>query len=286
VRIGSRVQGPPHWMDGPTSRPTPESAVQRTARLFSGTELELLVELIRAEFKSSDQGTALGALWSMASPLVALIVMYTVFHRHFGGDVPAYPLYLLLGIVLVSFFRSTTSDLMGLLPRQRGLLVNTTVPPLTVFMAAASTNVSKLVGQLLLCAGLSGFYGLLTLRGLLAFVPLLVAFVALALGVSLILCTIRMFFKDAEHLWRLGSRLLFFGTPVFYTLDSMSPQTRTFLYWINPLTPFLIAFREDMMGLGVAGWDTFIYSVMLGVVALAVGYWAFVLRERQAVEVA
>jgi ABC-2 type transport system permease protein len=267
------------------SLPTSDSPFQRIARLFSGAELEILVALVRAEFKGSDQGSALGAIWSAASPLVALVVLYVVFHRHFGEDIPAYPLYLLLGIVLVGFFRSTTSDLMTLFSHQRSLLMNTTVPPLTVLLAAASTNISKLLGQLLICTALSGFYGLLTVRALLL-LPLLVGFVALTLGVAMLLCTIRVFFKDTGHLWRLGSRLLFFATPVFYTLDSMSPQTRPLLFWLNPLTPFLIGFREGLMHLGQASWETFLYSIVIGLVALAIGYWAFLLRERQAVEMA
>ncbi len=258
----------------------------RTSRLFTRPNFELLIELVRTEFKTSDQGTILGAMWSLLGPVAALAVMHLVFHRNFGSAIPAYPLYLLLGIVVVGFFRTMTSSMMVMFPGQRNLLINTTVPGLAVFTAQASTNVSRLIAELLLCAALSVHYGLFSLRTLALLIPLLIGFLALSIGVALILCTARVFFRDAEHLWRLASRLLFFGTPVFYALDGLSPWAQSVLYWANPLTPFLLAFRDALMGGGEAGWPVVAHSLALGGVALVIGYVTFALLEHEAVEIA
>ena len=69
-----------------------------------------LRELAITDFKLKYQGSALGYLWSFARPLLLFAVLYFVFNRFFriGASVPHYALFLLLGIVLWSFFTDST----------------------------------------------------------------------------------------------------------------------------------------------------------------------------------
>ena len=257
---------------------------QRAARLSTRSNRELLVELVRAQFKGSDQGSVVGLLWSLVGPIVMLVVLYSIFSARFGAEVPAYPLYLLLGIVLVSFFTGVTRYMLSVFPSQRPLLLNSTVPSETLIASRLVMIGYKLAIELLLCAALSVWYGLFSWHTLLLVAPLLIAYAGLALGVGLVLAVARAFARDLEHLWGLTSRVLFIATPVFYTLDGGSPVVRTLLYWLNPLTPFVESFRRAFMGGEYGTWGSFAHSLLVGWVAFAIGYSVFLWLEHSAVE--
>lgn len=257
---------------------------QRAARLSTRSNRELLVELVRAQLRGSDQGSVLGLLWSLGGPIVMLVVLYSVFSARFGAEVPAYPLYLLLGIVLVSFFGAVTGYMLSVFPSQRSLLLNSTVPSETLIASRLVMIGYKLATELLLCTALSVWYGLFSWRTLLLVPPLLIAYAGLALGVGLALAVARAFARDLEHLWGLTSRVLFIATPVFYTLDGASSPTRTILYWLNPLTPFVESFRLAFMGGEYGSWGSLAHSLLVGLGAFAIGYSVFLWLEHSAVE--
>ena len=72
----------------------------------------LLKELIKTDFKLRYQGSVLGYLWAILRPLLMFAILYIVFAKvlKFGGDIPHYPVYLLTGIVLWSFFTECTGQ--------------------------------------------------------------------------------------------------------------------------------------------------------------------------------
>ncbi|MCM8781788.1 MAG: hypothetical protein NC828_01890, partial [Candidatus Omnitrophica bacterium] len=66
----------------------------KTARLFTKANWDILTELIRANLKVRDYNSILGVLWSLLGPLVTLVVLYFIFRTRFGQGIKAYPLYL------------------------------------------------------------------------------------------------------------------------------------------------------------------------------------------------
>src|SRR5262245_13320800 len=80
--------------------------------VFRKQNYYLLRELVRTDFKLRYQGSALGYLWSLLKPLALFSVLYVVFTHFlkFGQGIPFYPAYLLLGIVLWTFFIESTNN--------------------------------------------------------------------------------------------------------------------------------------------------------------------------------
>src|SRR5919197_5434430 len=72
--------------------------------------LDLLYLIAVTDFKKTYFGTVLGYLWSLARPLMLFGVLLVVFTQVFrlGSKVPHYPVLLLFGIVLFSFFQDAT----------------------------------------------------------------------------------------------------------------------------------------------------------------------------------
>jgi ABC-type polysaccharide/polyol phosphate export permease len=254
----------------------------RFFQLFTKSNWNLIVELIRFEFKVADRNSILGILWSFLGPLAMLTVMYFIFRTRFGQGIRAYPLYLLLGIVCVSFFVTVTTYMLKIFFLNRDTVLNSTVPRESIILSNLSIHSYKFIIELAFCFLLGIFYGLFTWKLILLLLPLLVAYLGLVLGTSLLLSLFYCFARDIEHIWMIASRILFFVTPIFYTLDRISPLARKIVYWGNPLTPFLISFRQVFMG--ELNLPNYIYSLFLGSGFFIIGYYVFIVLENIALE--
>jgi ABC-type polysaccharide/polyol phosphate export permease len=256
----------------------------RGRRLASRSNGRALIELAWARLKVDDHNSILGMLWSLLGPAAMLIGLYYTLGMRFRSGIEAYPLYLILGVVLVSFFVTTTRYLISVFVISRDMFLNSTLPRESVVLSALTAHFYKLLVQLLLCVGVSIVYGLFSWGSVLLAIPLLVGYIALVLGVGLMLALVHSYARDVDHIWVTASPLLFIVTPVFYGLDSFAPTTRELLYWLNPLVPFLLAFRDALMGGGYGGWGAFWHSLLLGFATLAIGYSAFLSLEHAVVE--
>ena len=80
--------------------------------LFSKKNRILLKELIKTDFKLRYQGSVIGYLWSILKPLMMFAIMYVVFVRFLplGAGVPHWPVALLVGNVVWSFFSDQYGD--------------------------------------------------------------------------------------------------------------------------------------------------------------------------------
>jgi ABC-type polysaccharide/polyol phosphate export permease len=258
-------------------------AAVRVRSFFGEQNRALFVELVRAAFKNTDHNSIAGALWSLLAPFAMLTALYLVFRDRFGEELRAYPLYLLVGIAVVNYFATATRLLITILFNNRPMLLNTTVPRETVILAQVAFHGYKFLVEMALCMLLALHYGTFTWHGLLTALPLLLAFLGLITGIGMIGAVLFSFARDTEHIWTLVTHLLMFVTPVFYGLDSLSAPARFIIYWLNPLTPFLVALRGALIG-PPAHPGVQLHALLIGTVVLVAGYAAFLSAESSAME--
>jgi lipopolysaccharide transport system permease protein len=184
----------------------------------------------------------------------------------------------------VNFFITATTHLLKVLIHNRDISLNSTIPRENLVLATISINAWKLGIELVICTMLSMGYGFYSWRSALLFFPVLVAFLALVLGVGLALSLFYCFTRDVEHVWAIFSRLFLFITPVFYTMESLSPTMRAAILYLNPLTPFLMAFRAIFLNEGVLGALVLGHCLFLGAAALSVSYFVFLRLEGAALD--
>jgi len=245
----------------------------------------MVKELIYAQFKAGDHNSILGVLWSLLGPVLLTVVMYFIFIERFGRYLEAYPLYILIGVTCVSFFSISTSYIIKIFKFERDIVLNSTVPRENILFSVLFFHAYKFFIELLLCLLISLVLGRLPLGTMALIVPLFIAFVALTMGISLILSLSYCFSRDIEHIWMIVSRLFLIITPVFYSLKGISLWARKIIYVFNPLTPFVISFRGLLMGKGEAfHWGIYAHSLLLGTGVFCLGYFLFLQFENAALE--
>ena len=69
----------------------------------------LLQLLVERDLKIKYRRSVLGYFWSILNPLLMMIILTIVFSTVFRFDIPNYPVYLLAGQLMYSFFAEATS---------------------------------------------------------------------------------------------------------------------------------------------------------------------------------
>ena len=111
----------------------------------------LLRELVVTEFKLRYQGSVLGYLWSLLKPLFLFAVLYVVFvhYLRFGADIEHFPIYLLLGIVMWSFFTEATTQGMQAIVSRGDLIRKINFPKYIIVVSGTISALINLIFNLL-----------------------------------------------------------------------------------------------------------------------------------------
>ena len=257
----------------------------------------LLREIVAKNIKVQYRNSVLGAFWTLLQPLLTTLVLVFIFGYVFGreskpGTIVNFPIYLLCGRLLFEFYSHSTKRAMRSVTGSASVIKKVKVPKYIYPIAnVVSTFVTFLV-SLLVLVGFVLFFFLrndpkhppphITPYVFLAVAPLLVLFL-LSLGVGLILATLSVFFKDVENLYDVFCLLLFYSTPILYTVERLGDnKTLHLIMMANPLYSIIEMFRDCVLRGGnllYPGWpfnpNHLMYSLGFALVMLLIGGLVF-----------
>jgi ABC-2 type transport system permease protein len=197
----------------------------------------LLTELVRTDFKLRYQGSVLGYAWSLLKPLLLFVILYIVFvyFLRIGKDVPHYPVYLLLGIVLWNFFSEMTSQSLGSIVGRGDLIRKIKIPRwIIVFSSSLSALINLCLN--LIVVGLFMAINQVPLSATILLLPLNVVEIYLfALGVSLFLAAAYVKFRDVSYIWEVVLQAGFYATPIIYPLSMITSDLVQKILLLSPV---------------------------------------------------
>lgn len=202
--------------------------------VFESKHVALLRQLATIQHQLRDQSTVLGFLWSFLNPLLMLGVLWAYFSRQAGQQVPHYALYLLVGLVQFTHFSKSIVSAMHSLTNMRSLATSVIFPKDILIYSALAASLPEFLISIALTLIIAQTAGAPLTMALAALPLAVLAHLLLVLWLSLLLAMLYVVLRDLDHLFEVGMRLLFFVTPIFYSVDSLTPWLRT-LTSLNPL---------------------------------------------------
>ncbi len=208
----------------------------------------LLYQMTRASFLGQEKNSALGMLWHLLNPLAMTAVIYVVFsHFRAFGDVPHYPLFILIGVLVFNFFVQSVARAAEGMLNGRSIVLSTTVPRELIVLRAVVLDGLTLLVELVLLFVLIALLG----DGL-TWNATMVVFVVLGLGLltagtAFLLAGAVVFLTDLLYVWGVGSRMLFFLTPIFYSPGMLGHELAESLVALNPLAGLIAMARKCLL---------------------------------------
>jgi ABC-2 type transport system permease protein len=246
--------------------------------------LTLTTALAGVEFKLRYFGSVLGYLWTFLRPLMLFGVLYVVFTEivKFGGRVPHYPVMLLTGIVLFNFFGEATSSGLSSLVDRENLLRKVSFPRAAIPVAVTLTAAANLGLGLVVVVLLAFIDGVDVRATWLLVPPMVFTIIVFAMSISLLLSVLYVRFRDVRPIWEVVLQLLFWGSPIIYTIESVPESFRELVM----CSPFSVAIQQTRHWLvdsnaptaseAIGGGALILIPIAIFVLVLLVSYWTFV----------
>ncbi len=249
----------------------------------------LLQEIVRKNVKLQYRNSVLGMFWTFLQPLLTTIVLALVFGGIFGKNDPTvgcYMVYLLCGRLLYEFFTQSTKRAMRSIRLSASVIKKVYVPKYIYPLSNVLANFVTFAMSLLVLVVMVIYFKCFTDEVInitpyvfLAIVPILILLM-LSLGVGMILATLNVFFKDIEYIYEVFCMLLFYLTPIFYTVKSLGAiKIVQYGLMANPLYSIVSMFRDCVLYGVMWNWNHFAYSLGVSLVTLIIGFWVFYRKQ-------
>lgn len=196
----------------------------------------LLRELVVTDFKLRYQGSAVGYLWSLLRPLLFFLILFAVSKfLKFGGDIPHFPVYLFLGLVLWGFFTDMTTQSLGSIVGRGDLIRKIRIPRWIIVLSSSVSAVINLILNLVVVAVFMLFTGVDVGPSAVWFPFILAEIYIFAIGLSLFLAAAFVKYRDISYIWEVITQAFFYLTPIFYSLELIKDVGYQKLLLLNPM---------------------------------------------------
>jgi len=255
---------------------------------------ELFGSLFRRDLRAKYKGSVLGLAWSLAHPVVLMLVYLLVFSVMLKIQTAQYDhywLFLLSGLPVWVFFSTSLQSASRSLLENANLIRKVRFPRQLVPLSMVATQLVGLAVMIVIVIVLSLVFIPAARDTVWLSVPLAALIVCFVAGLALAVAALNAIYRDVEHI--VAALLLpwFFLTPVLYSLEAIPgvsehPRLVDLVHWGNPLTPAIEAFRDPIFFGELPAAGDVVYLAVATVASLALGALVFSrVDDRVAVEV-
>ncbi|MDO4846527.1 MAG: ABC transporter permease [Clostridiaceae bacterium] len=234
----------------------------------------LLGNLISRDLKVKYRRSFLGFLWSILNPLLMALVINAVFSRIFRFEIDYFIVYYLSGSLIFNFMVEATSGSLTSVINASSLIKKVYIPKyifplekcLFAFVNMLFSSVALIVVILIVRMPVH-------LTAFLFFFPMLCTLV-FSLGLSLILSSVNVFFRDVGHLYSVWTVAWMYLTPVIYPAEAL-PEKFAPIMHMNPMYHYVTYFRDVIMYGRIPDLNAHLICVLFALVFLAAGLAIF-----------
>jgi ABC-type polysaccharide/polyol phosphate export permease len=182
----------------------------------------LISYLVRAQIKKQGTDTVLGNVWWILDPLLSMLVYVLVMTVIFARKTPDFPIFLLSSMIPFKWFTGTVGDSVGAVVAQAQLIKQIQFPKIVLPLTICGAEVVNLGFGMIVLVGVMLIAYPSHLSLMIGWVPIIaiVQFI-FTLGISLIVSSITVFYRDIGNLIGHLMRLLFYLAPILWSFDAL-----------------------------------------------------------------
>lgn len=235
---------------------------------------ELIKTSIKKEIGGKYKHSFLGVLWSFINPLLQIAVYAIIFPLIIKNDIPNYTVFMVCGLIPWNFFSSVINRASFCIVENGNIVKKVYFPREILPLSLVTSETINFIISTLIIIAFTLAYGMgLTPYILLYPLVLLVQYVLL-LGISLIVSSVTVYFRDLQHFIGVLLQLFFYATPIVYSIETI-PENFRWILQFNPMTYVIEGYRaifynQQMPNIAMLG-----IILLIGIALTVVGYLIF-----------
>jgi ABC-2 type transport system permease protein len=255
---------------------------------------ELLVGLVRKDLKVKYQGSVLGFLWSLANPLLLLVVYTFVFQVVLKSGIPQFGFYLLSGLLVWNMFAGAVGTSTAAVVGNSGLVKKVRFPLSVLPLSQVGFALVHFVLQLFVLLVVMAVTGNTEFAGpqLLLAVPAIAVALLFTVAVSFLVAGLNVRYRDTQHVVEVVLMAGFWINPIVYSVSLVKTELGD-LYWayfLNPMAGVVVAMQRALYAqnptlpngstvLAADGYAFYLEKLGIGALVsaavLALGLWVY-----------
>ena len=225
---------------------------QERARAQGRVRWELLSGLVRKDLKVKYQGSVLGFLWSLANPLLVLVVYTFVFQVVLKSGIPQFGFFLLSGLLIWNAFAGAVGTSTGAVVGNAGLVKKVRFPLSVLPLSAVGFALVHFALQmvvLLVAMTVSG-YTYFAGPQLLLVIPAIGVALLFTVALSFLVAGLNVRYRDTQHVVEVVLLAGFWLNPIVYSVSlvrsALEPHGLFWAYFLNPMAGVVTAMQRAL----------------------------------------
>lgn len=253
---------------------------ERSVKFFR--YFHIVWQLALVDFRKKYHNSSLGYFWSMLNPLLRFLVYHFVFSYLFITNPDKFTFWLLIGVFYYNFFQDATLSVFGALNSKSRLTKKIYFPPYLIIFASTLTAVLSFIINAFMIYLVVLVFDHSSLFQLWSIIPflLLVLFTA---GISFILGTLFIHFRDISEIWGVLITLGFWLTPIMYDPYKV-PEPLSTVALLNPVGRIMAMVRSFLLFDNSPAWPFNVTTSVLCMAMFVFGWWLFRKYEHRVAE--
>ncbi len=251
----------------------------RELALYRTMLSNLMVKELSAKYRES----FLGFLWSLLNPLLTMVVYTLVFTTIMRVNLPAFPVFLLSGTLAWNFMQLSVSSCATVITNNSNLVKKVYFPSEVLPLSIILSNFINLLLNLIVFFIVAFVFH----RGISKYVielPILFAAEMLfVMGLSFIVATMTVWFRDIEHFISVVMFAWFYVTPIVFPISMISAKYHKW-FFLNPMTLIIEQYQRVLYWHENINWRDLGVFTALSLIVCIMGYLVIITKKHRFAE--
>jgi homopolymeric O-antigen transport system permease protein len=235
----------------------------------------ILASLVMRDFRVRYRNMSLGVLWSLANPLIMMLVLTFVFVHVFpNSTVKNYPVFVLAGLAPFNFFALAWATGTASLQSNAGLVRRVRMQRELLPISTVLAQSIHFFIQMVLVLAFAIAWRLPITGHWVWILPISLVELLGACGIALMCSALDVYFRDTRYIVDSATTVLFWLSPVFYPVEFIPQRFRIF-YEMNPVSATIICLRQVLLNGMAPDTMTFERGLVASIVLLVLGFGVF-----------
>lgn len=246
---------------------------QRLKEIFAYSDM--IKSLVKRELRGKYKGSVLGFLWTFINPLCQIIVYTLVFSVILRSGLDKFYLYMITGMIPWLFFDSSLRIGSGCIRYQGDMVKKIYFPREVMPISCVCAQFVNMLLCFLIVVGVIVFtgHGFAVIPLLCLPLIMLIEF-TMTLGMTLIVASCTVYFKDLEHIVTVILMAWIYLTPILYSID-MVPENVRMLFKLNPMTAVIEGYHSILYWKEVPSFFLTSFGAVVALILLVAGELIF-----------